>query len=62
MLAKIRYIFECLKGGEAMMEMLWAQQIMLGKRTYAQVPKLLKAKVKEILIDSGCEDLATEEV
>ena len=48
------------KGGEDMMAMLWAQQIMLGKKTYAQVPRLLKEKVKEILIDSGCEDLITE--
>lgn len=44
------------KGGETMMAMLWAQQIMLGKKTFSQVPKLLKEKVKEILIDSGCEE------
>ena len=43
-----------------MMAMLWAQQIMLEKKTYAQVPRLLKEKVKEILIDSGCEYLVTE--
>ena len=45
---------------EDMMAMLWAQQIMLGKKTFAQVPRLLKEKVKEVLIDSGCEDLVTE--
>lgn len=45
---------------EDMMAMLWAQQIMLGKKTYAQVPRLLKEKVREVLIDSGCEDLVTE--
>lgn len=45
---------------EDMMAMLWAQQIMLGKKTFAQVPRLLKDKVKEVLIDSGCEDLVTE--
>ena len=45
---------------EDMMAMLWAQQIMLGKKTYNQVPRLLRDKVKEILIDSGCEDLVTE--
>ena len=45
---------------EDMMAMLWAQQIMLGKKTYKQVPRLLKDKVKEVLIDSGCEDLVTE--
>ena len=43
-----------------MMAMLWAQQIMLGKKSFAQVPKLLKEKVKEILVDSGCEELVTE--
>lgn len=43
-----------------MMAMIWAQQIMLGKKTYAQVPRLLKEKVKEILIDSGCDDLIVE--
>ena len=57
-----RLIFKLLYGkeGETMMAMLWAQQIMIGKKTYAQVPKLLKEKVKEILVDSGCEELATE--
>ena len=43
-----------------MMAMIWAQQIMLGKKTYAQVPRLLKEKVREILIDSGCEELIRE--
>lgn len=57
-----RLIFRLLfrKEGETMMAMLWAQQIMLGKKTYAQVPRLLKEQVKEILIDSGCENLVTE--
>ena len=32
-------------GGKEMMAMLWAQQIMLGKKTYEQVPRLLKDKV-----------------
>jgi len=44
-----------------MMAMLWAQQIMLGKKTFKQVPRLLKEQVKEILIDSGMEELVTEE-
>ena len=47
-------------GGKEMMAMLWAQQIMLGKKEYKDVPRLLKEKVKEILIDSGCEELVTE--
>lgn len=47
--------------GEEMMAMLWCQQIMLGKKTYAQVPKMLRDKVRELLIDSGCEELATDE-
>lgn len=48
------------EGGREMMGMLWAQQIMLGKKKYSDVPRLLKDKVKEILIDSGCEDLIDE--
>lgn len=48
-------------GGKEMIALLWAQQIILGKKTYSQVPRLLKDKVKEILIDSGTEELVTEE-
>ena len=48
------------RNDEDMMAMIWAQQIMLGKKTYAQVPRLLREKVKEILIDSGCEELVTD--
>jgi len=59
MIASLIYIFSG-KGGRDMMAMLWAQQIMLGKKKYKDVPRLLKDKVKELLIDSGCEDLVTE--
>jgi len=59
-LASFLFQILCGKEGDAMMAMLWAQQIMLGKKTYAQVPKLLKEKVKEILIDSGMEELVQE--
>ena len=43
-----------------MMAMLWANQILLGKKVYADVPRLLKPKVKELLIDTGYEELVTE--
>ena len=49
------------KEGETMMAMLWAQQIMLSKKTYAQVPAKLKEQVAELLRDSGVEHLITEE-
>ena len=39
------------------MAMLWANQIIQGKKTYNQVPRLLKEKVKEVLVVSGHEDL-----
>lgn len=48
---------------DIMMAMLWAQQIMTqeteeaAKAMYKRVPRLLKEKVKQILIDSGMEDL-----
>ncbi|WP_330375708.1 hypothetical protein [Butyrivibrio proteoclasticus] len=44
-----------------MIAMLWAQKIMYGKKTFAQVPRLLKEQVREILIESGCEELIIEE-
>lgn len=47
--------------GKEMMAMLWAQQIMLGKKTYGQVPRLLKEKVREILEDSGMTELVKED-
>lgn len=43
-----------------MLAMLWANQIILGKKTFAQVPAKLKERVREILIDAGCEDLIEE--
>lgn len=46
------------KEREEMMAMLWCQQIMLGKKTFAQVPAKLRDQVRELLIDSGCADLA----
>lgn len=47
-----------LKGEFYMIAMLWANQIILGKKTYDEVPRLLKAKVKELLIEAGRSDLA----
>ena len=43
-----------------MLAMLWAQQNILSKKTYADVPRLLKDKVKEILVESGSDELAEE--
>lgn len=48
------------KGEKEMLAMLWANQIILGKKTFAQVPAKLKEQVREILIDCGCEDLIIE--
>lgn len=55
------------KGGEIMMAMLWAQRIMSAPTIedahalWNRVPRLLKEKVREILIESGCEDLIPNE-
>lgn len=43
-----------------MIAMLWANQIILGKKTFADVPRLLKDKVKGLLIEAGCEELIVE--
>lgn len=43
-----------------MMAMLWCQQIILGKKTYAECPRLLKDQVAELLRDSDCDALIVE--
>ena len=48
------------KEEKEMLAMLWAIQIINGKKTFAQVPAKLKEQVREILIDAGCEDLIIE--
>lgn len=48
------------KEAVTMLAMLWAIQIISGKKTFSQVPAKLKAAVREILIDAGCEDLINE--
>lgn len=51
------------KDGIRMIAMLWAQEIMNqetvedAKKMYARVPRLLKEKVKDILIQSGMEEI-----
>lgn len=54
------------KEGEIMMAMLWAQKIMNmetveeAKAMYQRVPRLLKAQVHQILVESGMEELIVE--
>ena len=49
--------------GKLMMAMLWTQQIMKqetleeAKTKYERVPRLLKEKVTQLLIDSGMEEI-----
>lgn len=39
---------------------LWANEIMHDNAKYADVPRMLKEKVKTILINAGKGDLVTE--
>ena len=43
-----------------MIAVLWNQKIIVGKKTYNEVPRLLKEQVKELLIKEGYENLITE--
>ena len=40
-----------------MIALLWANQIILGKKTYMNVPRLLKEQVAVVLTESGREEL-----
>ena len=52
-------IYAELTGGE-MMAVIYATLIIKGKKTFAQVPEILKEKVKERLIDLDMTELAVE--
>lgn len=45
-----------------MMAMFFAQRVILGKTNFDEVPKALKAKVAEILLDSGLPELVPSEL
>ena len=49
------------KEGETMMAMFFAQRVILGKTAFANVPKMLKAQVAEVLVDSGLPELVPAE-
>ena len=55
-----KLIFYISKGDDLMMAMLFAQKIILGKLTFSDVPAKLKAAVKEVLIECGCEEMTAE--
>ena len=55
----IKWIFG--KEGITMMAMFFAQRVILGKTTFEQVPKALKAGVAEVLIESGLPEPSTAE-
>ena len=41
-----------------MMAMFFAQRVILGKTSFADVPALLKPQVRELLVDAGLGELA----
>ncbi|MCR5484963.1 MAG: hypothetical protein K6F09_05160 [Clostridiales bacterium] len=47
-----------IKEMKTMLAMLWTTKIILGKKTYADVPRLLKEQVAECLAENGFEELA----
>ena len=50
------------KGDCDMMALLFAQRVILGKTTFAEVPAKLKAQVAEILVnESGLPELVSKE-
>lgn len=54
------YVLFCKEGGVMMLAYLFAQSVILGKKKYSQCPEALKPEIREILIDSGKEDLIDE--
>jgi hypothetical protein len=42
------------------MAVIYATLIVKGKKTFAEVPALIKEQVRQVLIDIDCGDLAVE--
>lgn len=42
------------------MAVIYATLIVKGRKTFAEVPALIKEQVRQVLIDIGCGDLAVE--
>lgn len=42
------------------MAVIYVALILKGKRTYAEIPAVIKPKVKKMLVDLELEDLITE--
>lgn len=59
MLTKIKLIFTILKGGIDMV-VIYVALIVAGRKTYAQVPAILKEAVKAELIALDLEELTLE--
>ena len=49
------------KDGKIMMAMFFAQRVILGKTTFAEVPTSIKPGVAEVLLDSGLPELVPAE-
>lgn len=49
------------KEGNTMVAMLWVTRIVSGKKTFKDVPRLLKDQVRELLIEADLEYLIDEE-
>ena len=43
-----------------MLAILWANQIIYGRKKFSQTPPTLKEDVRQILVDGGKEDLIDE--
>lgn len=56
------FLLQILLGKEdaIVMAMFFAQRVILGKTAYRDVPKALKAQVRELLEDAGLGELAEE--
>ena len=59
---RIKLAWVILTGREVygIMAVIYASLIISGNKTFAQVPKTLKEKVRQILIDLDCGDLVVE--
>jgi hypothetical protein len=61
MIRQLLYLILFGKEGTNMVAMLWVTRIVAGKKTFKDVPRLLKEQVRELLIEAGLEEFIIEE-
>ena len=49
------------RNGDELTAMMWAQKVILGRKRYEEAPAAYRVQVEELLRESGCEELISDD-